>query len=255
MKAVNAVVVFLISILVSVVAADAATINVGTSGNAAAWVVTGAGAVNAPAWQSPVDDIAITSNAHNDGTFAAGGALSQFTGFWYADLFFTLPANASSVSLAFSNFVCDDRSVLQLNGTSIADNGSLSIPAVTGSGKMTLPPGTSTVDYTFTGVTSATISSGFILNGQNDLRIIVNNTHNNSISAPTISFAGPGDETHAKLVGAITYNVPEPGSVSLLTIPAILLMRRRSRALRFKLHAPQSSTSAPESRMCPASSR
>ena len=51
--------------------------------------------------------------------------------------------------------------------------------------RVPFPPGPPDVSYTITGTTSGLISSGFIVGGSNTLRLIVNNTGQTSISAPT----------------------------------------------------------------------
>src|SRR5579884_996347 len=65
--AVGLLAVLLPTVLVS--AAQAGMINVGTASNAANWLITGAGATNAPAFQVFGGDISLTSNAARTGTF------------------------------------------------------------------------------------------------------------------------------------------------------------------------------------------
>jgi len=102
--------------------ARGATANLGTSGNAANWRVTGAGATAVAPFQTSANhagEISLTSNALKSGTFVTGGSLAAFNGFWYADISFSLPANAVNISLNFDNFYGNDRAVLQLNTTAL----------------------------------------------------------------------------------------------------------------------------------------
>ena len=69
-------------------------------------------AVGVPAFQVG-SGISLTSNGFRTGTIIAGGSLDTFDGFWYADLSFNLPSNATNVALTFSGFFGDDRAVLQ----------------------------------------------------------------------------------------------------------------------------------------------
>ncbi|MDB5324399.1 MAG: sorting protein [Phycisphaerales bacterium] len=209
--------------------AMAVTADLGTAGNAASWRITGAGAVAAPAFQVSANgsgEISLTSNGFNNGTFVSGGSLSSFNGFWYADETFTLPANASSAALTFSNFYGNDRAVLELNGTII---GNVDHLGATGNGIFSFPPGPPDVAYTITGTTSGTVTSGFLVGGTNTLRLIVNNTGTTSISSTTASFANNGDATDAGLTATLTYAVPEPSGVVFFGLAGVLLGRHRRR--------------------------
>ena len=99
--------------------------------------------------------------------------MGNFDGFWYADEYFSLPSNASNVTFSFNSLWGNDRTVLELNGTILGDG---SYYGDTGTGVMSFPPGPPNVAYTFTGTTSGTVTSGFVLGGVNDLRLVVNNT-------------------------------------------------------------------------------
>lgn len=201
--------------------AQGATINLGTAGNAASWKVTGAGATNAVPFQTSANhagEISLTSNALKGGTFVTGGSLAAFNGFWYADIPFSLPANAVNVSLSFDSFYGNDRAVLQLNNIAIGNMDHLD---GTGSGVMAFPPGPPDVPFTITGVTSGTATTGFILGGSNTLRMIINNTGVTPITAPTATFASTGDATDAYVNATVTYDVPEPGMVAPLLLGAI----------------------------------
>jgi hypothetical protein len=210
--------------------ASTTAIDLGTDGNASNWLITGGGAADAPAMQR-YDEISLTSDAHNDGTFVNGASLAAFNGFWYADETFTIPTGATNVVLNFSGLQGDDRVVLELNGNILGDfflNGAFANPPTTGSGEMSFPPGPPDVAYTFTGTTSGTTSTGFNIGGDNDLRLIVNNTHGSDLSAGTKTFQGSGDATDATVVASINYDVvPEPASVAILCAAGVLCRRRR----------------------------
>src|SRR5690348_6393208 len=118
------------------------TIDLGTA-TASHWVITGAGAVAAPALQvSDTQDIALTDNAKRDGNYVSGASNAKFTGLWYADNLFQVPANATAMSFSFSSLQGDDRVVLQLNGTVIGDYflNTQSADSRTGTGVMQIPP-------------------------------------------------------------------------------------------------------------------
>lgn len=184
------------------------SINVGTSNNAASWLITGGGATGAPAFQTSANhsgEISLTSNAFSSGSFVSGGSLAAFDGFWFADLTFLLPINMAGVTLTFNSLYGNDRVVLQLNGTSI---GNVDHLGATGAGVMRFPGGAHDVAFTFTGTKSGTISSGF-LPGTNTLRLVVNNTGQTSISAPTASFANSGDATDVYLNATVTYEISD----------------------------------------------
>lgn len=192
--------------------AFAEVIDLGTAGNAPDWKITGAGAVSATSFQTNVNRtgaISLTSNAVRTGTIVPGGNLAAFNGFWYADRTFSLPQNASSISLSFLDLYGNDRAVLLLNGTIIGDVDHL---GATGNGVMSFPPGPPDVPYTFTGKSSGTVTSGF-KPGINTLRLIVNNTGVVPITAPTATFASAtGDGTTAFLRATLSYNTSGPSA-------------------------------------------
>ena len=188
--------------------ANGVTITVGTSNNASGWLITGGGATAARAFQTSANhagEISLTSNGFRNGSFVSGGSLAAFNGFWFADLTFTLPPNAEGTTLNFDTLYGNDRVVLQLNGTNIGNADHL---GATGPGVMRFPGGLLDVAFTFTGTTSGTISSGF-LPGTNTLRLVVNNTGQVPISAPTATFASSGDATDVFLNATVTYEISE----------------------------------------------
>jgi hypothetical protein len=178
------------------------------------WLITGAGASASPAFDVlSGNNISLTNNVLETGTFIPGGSLANFNGFWYADLSFVIPANATNISLNFTNLNGDDRVVLQLNGSNI---GNYFLNASPGTGVMSFPPGPPDKPFTFTNQTSGIVTSGFLLGQNNDLRLIVNNTDSSALTAQTFTFQNSGDGTEAGLVGAVTYSIPEPTSVALI---------------------------------------
>lgn len=201
------------------------TLSLGTSGNAANWSITGAGATGSPAYQVSTNgagEISLTSNGLESGTFVSGGSLASFNGFWYADEDFSLPSNASNVTLGFNSLYGNDRTVLELNGIILGD---ADYDGTTGSGVFSFLPGPPDVSYTFTGTHSGTTASGFIFGGVNDLRLVVNNTGlTPSTTTPTATFQTSGDATDAYLNATLTYTVPEPSTFGLLGVGAISLI-------------------------------
>lgn len=209
-----------------------ALINFDTSLNSP-WTVTGAGSVNAPAFHLALPEVSITSNSLETGTFGPGGSLAQFQGAWYADFLFTLPADATNVSLSFTNLVGDDRVVLQLNGTNIGDwflNGNIVNPPLSGPGVMRFSGQTSDTSYTFTGHTSGTVTSGFVA-GVNDLRLVVNNTGVANLNAATVTFQNSSDAANAGVLGNVVYSepTPEPAGFALIAFSSVVILRRRRR--------------------------
>lgn len=219
-----------------------AIIDVSTSpANAPDWRVTGAGATAASAFAlnpagfvnpPPAPSIGISSTGTVNGTFVQGGSLNNFTGFWYADFHFALPAVATNVSLSFSSLFGDDRIALQLNGITLGDfflNGATTNPPLIGPGKMSFPPGPPDVAYVFTGKTSGVVTSGFLPGQMNDLRLVVNNTNDHDLNASTVAFNNTGDTSEAALIGSIHFDVPEPATLSVLALCGTGLLARRRR--------------------------
>jgi hypothetical protein len=174
----------------------------------------------------------VTSTGNSQGTFAGGGTVSGFDGFWALNLGFNLPSNANNVQLSFDNLFADDRAVLEVNGTIV---GNYSIGGTTGF--MTFTDGGPNASFTFNGPTSGLIASGFNLGGTNTLALIVNNTGGGAFGS--LKDVGPNDYTAAFVEGSLSYDLggsaaPEPATAvlaagGLLAIQAVLL-RRRSRA-------------------------
>jgi len=205
-----------------------------STASAAGWTVTGSGVTNAPADLAEPNVISMTSNGYSTGTPVSGGSNASFTGAWWADFHFTLPANATNVSLTFTGFGVDDRAVATLNpgptptpSDSIGSTGAGS----PGSGSMDfVPPNSPPSDQAFTftlpnnGSSPSPITTGFV-SGDNDFRLIVNNT-NSGIVGTTSAWHNPGDFTGVAISVTVDYTVPsvgavpEPTSLSLLAVGA-----------------------------------
>jgi hypothetical protein len=210
----------------------ASTIDI--SGVAANWLVTGAGASNAVPYVVN-GHITITSTQNESGTFVSGGSLAGFDGFWFGVDSFSLPADATNVSITFASFQSDDRAVLELNGTIIGNSGN----GAPGIGSINLTDGGTLQAFNFTNVHSGTVTTGFNPGGINSLVVIVNNT-STALTGSTTTFQNSSDNTYFKLSGTVTYSdVPELQSAVLALTGAILmafgLIRRRPRSARQRL--------------------
>ncbi len=184
--------------------APSQTVNLSTASGASRFLITGAGATAAPAFQVSTG-ISLTSTAILTGTFVTGGSLGSFTGLWYADEAFTIPADATNVSLVYSGLVGDDRTVMQLNGTTITSVGGVSTGGLT---VFAFPPSGIDAPYTLTGVTSGTVTTGFNIGGSNTLWLIVNNTGGLGPLAPTATFSGVGDGSSVRVTATLYYDQP-----------------------------------------------
>lgn len=231
----------LCAILAGVSAARAATAPIDvstTSGDG--WTVSGGGATNAQPMFINGSQLALSSNGRADGTPVAGFNPASFDGFWTANYSFTLPAGVTDATLSYSGLSADDRAVLFLNGTRIADTGT----TAPGTGTMVLTSGGAEAPMTFANNTSGTISSGLNAGGTNTLTAIINNTTGGIAGA--LAPLGGTNETSFGLIGSISYTpgsggggtntpaaVPLPpaawtGLVTLLGLTALGTLRRRS---------------------------
>jgi hypothetical protein len=208
------------AVLALLTGASAATINVSTS--------------NTTAWEVDVPSLSIANATALSGytigdisPFPEGNG-SGYDGFWVASYTFTLPADATGVSLDFSGLNADDRGVLELNGTIIGDAGG----AAPGDGYMTLTDGGTNQPFVFGGSSAeeGVVTTGFDLGTTNTLEVIVNNTQTGIYGSLT-----GGGYTQAGLTGTLTYSTsatPEPQSWFLIVGILVLLacVRRRLRS-------------------------
>jgi hypothetical protein len=192
----------------SVRATSGGTVDVST-GAGTNWTVSGGGAVNATP-DLTGSSLTLTSNGLASGTPVTGFNNAAFDGFWVADNSFTIPAGATNPSLSFSNLFADDRAVLFLNGTQIANFGGDG----PGTGLMVLTDGSPNSSFTFINNTSGTSSTGFNIGGTNTLEAIVNNT-TGGINANAAPLAGTNG-TDFGLVGTVSFS---PAAVPATAIP------------------------------------
>jgi hypothetical protein len=167
--------------------------------------------------------LCLDTHCDGPGTWVPGASVDTFDGFWFADLTFSLPAQASDVRLTFSNFLVDDRGVMSLNGTNIAATAT-AFGGLTNA-SMVFTDGGPNIPYTFSDpFTSGTVSGGFNIGGLNTLEVIVNNTFNGAIGPVKRLMPAGGDGTDIKLVGAITFTAtPEPSNMILVLAGIICL--------------------------------
>jgi hypothetical protein len=195
-----------------------------TSGSA--WKVSGGGAVNANPYilHNPgpfiIDTLSMTSTGTDPGTWVQGASQPPFDGFWVADFGFTLPANAMNISLTFTNFTCDDRATLTLNGTPFSSTATeAATPGQTYTGFMTFTDGGANQPWTFTGqdgYVAGTVTTGFNAGGFNLLEAVVNNTFQGLNG--TIRGLSGGDLTYFGMHATLSYDVPEPSGLALLAL-------------------------------------
>jgi hypothetical protein len=195
------------------------------------WVITAGNLVNAiPDEES--DDIAITSNGSSPafgGVPLPGLNLNDFDGFWTATNTFTLPNGATNITLNYSALNADDRVVLELNGTPVDATGGDS----PGEGSMVFTDGGPLVPYYFdgpAGSVSGTVTSGFVIDGQNTLEAIINNTESGIFGNISPLYYA----TAFGVDGTVSYDTPEPREFLLLALGVFGLMFKRSRRVKLK---------------------
>lgn len=206
-------------------------IDLATPGNASDWLITAAGAVDAPSFQSNVNrsgTITLLDNSLVSGNFVTGASVAQYNGFWYAENSFDIPAGATDVEFSFDGLWANDRVVMFLNGVEI---GNATFGGRTGLGLMKFSESGADEPYTFSEKNNGNITTGFNIGGTNTLRMTINNT-GVDLEAPTVASAFPNDGTVAHLASAtLTFTaIPEPSSALFATsVSAIALLRRRKR--------------------------
>ncbi len=232
----------------------ASTTYVGTVSNSAAWTITydgPSGNVSGIAmnYNNGGSNISLSSDGKEDGTFSgAEGSLTSadlaasFNGVWDADLDFVLPADAFNVVLTFANLAVDDRVILELNGdTHWKRWASGAQRTLTGVMSFDLDSPLVTTVQDFDADTSGTVSTGFIVGGTNDLRLVVNNTNaapnftnGSNLAAASQGFQSSGDSTLVGLNATLTFDTtPEPTTFLLVSSAlAGLLVRLRRPQIR-----------------------
>jgi len=177
----------------------------------------------------------MTSTFNSTGSFVQGGSLADFDGYWVAHFTFSLPANATSISLNYANFGADDRVVLTLNGAIFDATGFFVDWVHNGTPSMLLTDGGSVEPYSsfsssLDGFVSGNVTSGFNTGGLNTIEAIINNTGNGVYGAD--QNINPNDGTSFVLSGTISYSVvPEPSSLAMFGVGLFGLtwLRRRQR--------------------------
>ncbi|MEL6105699.1 MAG: hypothetical protein AAFU85_06680 [Planctomycetota bacterium] len=205
-------------------------VDLGTPDNAANWLITAAGAVDAVSFQANVNrpgTISLMDNGLVTGNFVAGAMADDYNGFWFAENTFFIPDAATDVQLNFDGLWANDRVVLTLNGVEL---GNATFAGGTGAGLMRFEEDGADLPFTFTETNSGTVTSGFNIGGDNVLRLTVNNTGVN-LAAPTVASAFAGDATAANLATAtLTFTaIPEPSSCLVLFACGTLVLTHRRR--------------------------
>lgn len=159
-------------------------------------------------------------------------AVAGSPSFYTLEQIFSLPAGFLNASLTIQSLACDDRCVLQLNGTTITNAGIFG----PGAGSMTLTSGGANIPFAFTfgnGAQNLLVNSGF-LTGSNTLLLIVNDTNQGIFGAPLpggVNISGVGFSGSVNFDSPTTA-VPEPGStLALLGISALGILAGRRRML------------------------
>ena len=216
-------------ILLLALAQSASANTIDFSSSSGGWTVSGAGATNATPFILGGGGLSFTDNGRRTGNFVPGASLVNFDGYWTATFSFFLPANAPDLLGTLLSLSADDRVVLYLNGSIIADGG-LGIPQ-SGSiaGMMELTDGGGDQPFTFdSSDSSGSGTGGFILGGTNTLFAVINNT-GSGVTGTTRTFTADGDGATFHIQGSITY-APEPASWALLLAgPLVALVRFRHR--------------------------
>ena len=176
------------------------------------WTASAGGAVDATPYQHNTD-ITITSTGYGSGLFLHGGSFALFGGYWTAAYRFYLPADATSVSLTYSNLFADDRTVLMLNGDAIDSTGVDTHPPIqTWYQFMVLTNGADFVQWWFNGpnrLVGGTVTRGFKVGQTNILEAIVNNTTNGIYPAYLCTLTA-NNGTAFGVNGTVSYSLLPP---------------------------------------------
>jgi hypothetical protein len=201
------------------------SISLGTQNNASHWVISGAGAVNAPAFQLPdTYNISPTNNGLSTGTGTTGFVKANFNGFFRADQTFTIPAGATNVQMTFAGLSADDRVVMQLNGTTVGSMGLSNNGPGNGPGLIRLTENGTDQAWTFSQA-SGTVTTGFNIGGANTLTLLVNNT-GTSFAGATVPWNTTTDGCATGVTATLTFSgaatVPMASPTALAILAALL---------------------------------
>ena len=173
---------------------------------------------------------ATTLNLGSSGSNTGGAS------YWTATTNFTLPAGFTSADLNITDLECDDRCVLELNGT-IIDNAGIFGP---GAGSFVFTANGTNDPFTFNanGARNIDVTSGFLV-GSNVLLLILNDTGTGISGSLTNGPNGPAGPTGFGRAATLTFNaptgVPEPASWIMMLLGfggiAASLRFRRARSL------------------------
>jgi hypothetical protein len=177
------------------------------------WKITGGGATNATPDVISGSLISLTSDGTAAGTPIAGFNNSAFDGVWTATYTFSLPADATGATLNYSNLFADDRTVLLLNGTQVANMASDG----PGAGAMVLSSGGAETPFTFTNNTSGTITTGLNAGSANTLTAVINNTTSGR-NGTLVPLVGPNG-TDFSLAGTISFATGGGGGNTPAAVP------------------------------------
>ncbi len=127
-------------------------------------------------------------------------------GYWYADTYFTLPAGATHVVLHIYKLGVDDRVVVEINKHIVVGAGTNS-----GQGQMLFTDPGKLKNFDFCCVSGRQDivydrKKSFVIGGQNDLRLIVNNTNDGIYGNIT-----PNGPTNVGMKAIVTYIAPDGG--------------------------------------------
>jgi hypothetical protein len=228
--------------------ASAGTIPFTTVNNASAWTVQWSDGTNTYTGNpfnmfTPSNtDISFTSTSFrpslNDPPGPAslvGGATStgNWNGVWIATFVFSLPAGFFDPSLAIDQLFTDDRMVIFLNGTPVADR-VVDVQSQTPSGPGTIYTsltGSTNQAHNFQNLSSYLITNPSLFQvGLNTISVIVNNTGNNGLNTVPTNFVSDSDRSAIRIEGLISFQeVPEPATLAMFGagLLALALLRNR----------------------------
>lgn len=138
---------------------------------------------------------------------------------WNSQFSATIPAGATNIRFTLNSFTADDKGVIQLNGSAIADDTTgVANGVAAGVGTFDFGLGGGNAAYTFVGFTPGASSS--LPNGTTNfsLRVFINDTGVTNPSAPTLPVANISNFT---LAGTLDYDeaIAPPPPVAAAPVP------------------------------------